>query len=52
MQRECENLSGGEMQMVAISRALVGAPGLVLFDEPSQGLAPKIVRTCWRRSCG
>jgi branched-chain amino acid transport system ATP-binding protein len=44
MQRECENLSGGEMQMVAISRALVGAPGLVLFDEPSQGLAPKIVQ--------
>ena len=44
MERECENLSGGEMQMVAISRALVGAPGLVLFDEPSQGLAPKIVQ--------
>jgi branched-chain amino acid transport system ATP-binding protein len=44
MQRECENLSGGEMQMVAISRALLGAPGLVLFDEPSQGLAPKVVQ--------
>jgi len=44
MHRECENLSGGEMQMVAISRALIGAPGLVLFDEPSQGLAPKIVQ--------
>jgi branched-chain amino acid transport system ATP-binding protein len=44
MTRECENLSGGEMQMVAISRALLGAPGLVLFDEPSQGLAPKIVQ--------
>ena len=43
LHREAENLSGGEMQMVAISRALVGAPGLVLFDEPSQGLAPKIV---------
>ena len=44
MQRDCENLSGGEMQMVAISRALLGAPGLVLFDEPSQGLAPKVVQ--------
>ena len=32
------------MQMVAISRALMGAPGLVLFDEPSQGLAPKVVQ--------
>jgi len=42
--RECENLSGGELQMVAISRALLGSPGLVLFDEPSQGLAPRMVQ--------
>ena len=47
-ERECENLSGGEMQMVAISRALVGSPGLVLFDEPSQGLAPRIVQDVMR----
>jgi branched-chain amino acid transport system ATP-binding protein len=43
MHRDAENLSGGEMQMVSIARALLGSPGLVLFDEPSQGLAPKIV---------
>jgi branched-chain amino acid transport system ATP-binding protein len=43
MAREAETLSGGEMQMVAIGRALLGSPGLVLFDEPSQGLAPKVV---------
>jgi branched-chain amino acid transport system ATP-binding protein len=48
MARECENLSGGEMQMVAISRVLTGAPGLVLLDEPSQGLAPKIVQDVMR----
>jgi branched-chain amino acid transport system ATP-binding protein len=42
--RECENMSGGELQMVSISRALAGGPGLVLFDEPSQGLAPKVVQ--------
>src|SRR4051812_33969125 len=33
MAREAETLSGGEMQMVAIARALLGSPGLVLFDE-------------------
>ena len=42
--RECENMSGGELQMVSISRALVGAPGVMLLDEPSQGLAPRVVQ--------
>jgi branched-chain amino acid transport system ATP-binding protein len=37
-------LSGGEQQMLAIARCLMGAPELVLFDEPSLGLAPAVVR--------
>jgi len=36
-------LSGGEQQMLAIGRCLMGAPELVMFDEPSLGLAPAVV---------
>jgi branched-chain amino acid transport system ATP-binding protein len=41
--QEAGSLSGGEQQMLAIGRALVGAPKLLVLDEPSLGLAPKIV---------
>ena len=37
-------LSGGEQQMLAIGRCLMGAPELVMFDEPSLGLAPAVVQ--------
>jgi branched-chain amino acid transport system ATP-binding protein len=37
-------LSGGEQQMLAIGRSLMGSPELVMFDEPSLGLAPAIVQ--------
>jgi branched-chain amino acid transport system ATP-binding protein len=41
-------LSGGEQQMLAIGRCLMGAPELVMFDEPSLGLAPAVVQSLLR----
>jgi len=42
--QDAGTLSGGERQMLAVGRALMGKPKLLMLDEPSLGLAPKIVR--------
>lgn len=45
-------LSGGERQMLALGRALIGKPKLLMLDEPSLGLAPRIVRDIFRTIVG
>ena len=46
--RPISDLSGGEQQMVAIGRALLRAPKVMLLDEPSLGLAPGVIADVYR----
>lgn len=48
LSRDAGTLSGGEQQMVAIGRGLMGRPKLIMIDEPSLGLAPIVVETVVR----
>jgi branched-chain amino acid transport system ATP-binding protein len=49
MKQQADTMSGGEQQMLAIGRALMTAPKIIMLDEPSLGLSPKFVEIVFEK---